>query len=46
MFLIVLTIVWLTNSHYSGLEHSKAAAPAGQQAPAAQTHPAPPPAQP
>jgi hypothetical protein len=46
MFLIVLTIVWLTNSHYSGLEHGKAAPPAGQPAPAAETHPAPPPAQP
>lgn len=27
IFLIVLTIVWLTNSHYSGLEQDKAGAP-------------------
>ncbi len=35
MFLIVLTIVWLTNSHYSGLEHSKATDRPPEQVPVA-----------
>ena len=41
LFLVVLTIVWLTNSHFAGekAEHGAASA-----APAATTSPTPPPA--
>lgn len=33
IFLVVLTIVWLTNSHYSELEREKAGAPPAAHAP-------------